>query len=480
MSFPNKIINMLNTLKISENRQPLIIAISAFFILALLAAAYFPLKSIAVLGLASFIIITAIKPEFGLYLVALFLPVIFWQPLYPDFKIETSFLDLLAAAALFSFFLRIAYLKVIAGEKVKLELPLIMPFLFFFGAAFFSGVFSDNSYNSIIYSARWVLFPYIAFVFFPANVIKDKKILRNTIVFLLISVLYAALMALFSVQEQNISLLDDIFQGKFFRLRLIKIFGIYPLGDFQNLLAEVMLPGIFFILSLKYWIKSERAKRFINLGMIFFTLILIATFSRGAWISVVLASVAYLFYGHRENLKKYLVYALFILMLSIPAWINMYKIQTYYYIGGLSNQQKVLMLSIAWKAFSENPIIGQGSGEFVHLVENNITYMTRYGEVLDSHGVVQKIMAENGSLGLIAFFIYSLAIFLLFSRTIKNNKNELKLFLPLAAGSLGVFIMEFFNTSYYQGKLWLPIGITLAAIKLLDNNKQIENSAPLS
>jgi hypothetical protein len=40
-------------------------------------------------------------------------------------------------------------------------------------------------------------------------------------------------------------------------------------------------------------------------------------------------------------------------------------------------------------------------------------------------------------------------------------------FLILGAG--GGLLFQLFNTSYYKGKVWLPVALSLTAIKLLEN-----------
>jgi len=130
-----------------------------------------------------------------------------------------------------------------------------------------------------------------------------------------------------------------------------------------------------------------------------------------------------------------------------------------------------MLTQIAWQAFLDKPWFGQGSGNFINLVADNVRFRARYGAPLDSHGIGQKILAENGILGILTFVFLIANIIFIFRQALKNYKQEIDLLLPLVCGSLGILVFEFFNTSYYKGKLWLPIAITLAAINLFKNKK---------
>jgi O-antigen ligase len=100
-------------------------------------------------------------------------------------------------------------------------------------------------------------------------------------------------------------------------------------------------------------------------------------------------------------------------------------------------------------------------------VGDNIRFGANYGDPLDSHGIWQKIIAENGFFGVLTFLIFITLLFRQLYRAIKKYRAEAGLLLPLAVGALGGFVYQCFNTSYYKGKLWLPIAVALVAVKLI-------------
>ncbi len=305
---------------------------------------------------------------------------------------------------------------------------------------------------------------YLGYIWLPVNLIKEKRILRNCLACFVISGLLVSFMGLISLTQQD-------WHNEFVRIRPVGISGIYPIGDNHNLIAEVLIVAIFFSLALKYWFKSGRAKRIINLSVVFLSLVLLGTFSRAAWLVLFIQVLIYLFYKNRKSIKKIILPLVLALIIISPLIFYMVKFQQEYEIGVSSMENRLLMTEISWQAFRQKPFFGQGSGEFINLVANNIRFRAKYGPPLDSHGIWQKILAENGLFGILTFLVFVYCIFSLFYKAVKKYKFDLQLLLPLAIGSLGIFLFEFFNTSYYKGKLWLPIALTLAAVYLIREKK---------
>ena len=91
-----------------------------------------------------------------------------------------------------------------------------------------------------------------------------------------------------------------------------------------------------------------------------------------------------------------------------------------------------------------------------------------FGDPLESHGFVQKLLTETGILGLISFV--SLLIYL-------GNKHlqgyakakfltNKRIITCLMMVFVGLVLFELFSTSYFVANMWLPIGVGLAGVKL--------------
>lgn len=135
-----------------------------------------------------------------------------------------------------------------------------------------------------------------------------------------------------------------------------------------------------------------------------------------------------------------------------------------------STENRLLLTEISIEAFKEKPILGHGSGSFIRLVDDNVRFRAKYGEAIDSHGVIQKVLAENGLFGIIAWFFIIFYLLKIFYQAIKKYSASHPWLSPLIIGALGGLFFQFLNTSYYKGKVWLPIVLALLAIKVVENN----------
>ena len=454
---------MIQTI-ISQNNNYKKLTLAIFFALSILTLAsfcYYPIETALIVAALLILIGLIYKPEIGLYLMVFFLPAINWNFYYG--KLEIPFIDLLSSIVLLAFILKQAYLLLFKRNDFKLKFPLFTVFILFFGSVVISSLSSNVVNDSFWYSIRWILFFYLAYIVLPFNIINSKKILKNVLICFALSGLVVVLMGAASLYFQD-------WQNDFIRIKPLSIAGIFPLGDNQNLLAEVIIVSLFFTLALKYWLKNKLAGKIINLIIILSGLALIGTFSRAALIVLSLQIIVYLIY--RKGLfKKILLPGLLLILMLSPIFYYMFKLQSQYSIGVSSTENRMMLTQISWQGFFEKPWFGQGTGNFINLVADNTRFTAKYGAPLDSHGVAQKILAENGLLGVLTFVIFAFNIIYIFWQAIKNYKQEINLLLPLVIGSLGIFMFEFFNTSYYKGKLWLPIAVTLAAISLIKSKK---------
>jgi len=454
---------MINNI-ISQNYDNRKLILAVFFVLSaiiLVGFCFYPIGTtltvIAILILAGLIY----KPETGLYLMAFFLPVINLNINY--YNLEIPFIDLLSLIVLTSLILKQTYFLAFDRKNFRIKFPVFTVFILFFIAAIVSSINSNIIMASLWYDIRWILFFYLAYIVLPFNIVRNKKILRNVLIFFAISGLVVALMGVTSLYFQD-------WQNDFVRIKPLGIAGVFPLGDNQNLLAEVIIVSLFFSLALKYWFRTELAGKIINLIIIFSGMVLVGTFSRAAWIVLILQIIIYLIYK-KGLFKKILLPGLLVILMLTPIFYYMFELQSQYYIGVSSTENRIMLTQISWQAFFDKPWFGQGSGNFINLVADNVRFRAKYGAPLDSHGVAQKILAENGMFGIMAFILLAFYIIQVLWQALKNYKQEINLLLPLVCGSLGIFIFEFFNTSYYKGKLWLPIAITLAAVNLAKNKK---------
>ncbi len=398
-------------------------------------------------------------PKIGLYILALSLPLIGIE--LNLYNTNIPIIDLIALCLLIAFFIN-RLLKAISGKQLKkLYWPFLIPFAIFLSISLLSVLFSDNFSQSLYYFLRWLIFLYLAYIFVPANIIENPKILKNTIIIVFISSLLVLLSGFLSLYGQDI-------YDSFFRIQGLNIFNTFPFGKNHNLIAEFLNIGVFLTLIIREFLKNNRLKSLIDLLFILFILAIVLTFSRAAWITLILQLFIYLvykaYYKKKERIAIILFSLLFIIIVS-PLFIRMEKLQDAN-IG--STQSRVLLNNVAIEAFKEKPFLGYGSGEFYNLVDRNIRFKAQHGEAIDAHGVLAKILAESGIFGLSAWLFIILYLFKISLLALKRYYPKIKWILPLCLAVWGGLFFQFFNTSYFKGKVWLPILLFFLAIKFLD------------
>jgi len=481
MNTSKTLINNIFSFKLANNLTDNFFVIFSTSLILLLFSLFFPTAVFSIILITAFLVLLALFPEYLLYLLAfsiplvnLYIPVEFLNLHYfgfiKDFKLPI--VDLIAISLFFGFLLRSVFNKIFSFDNEKLKMPVLLAFLGFFIISLLSAINAHNWFASIWYSVRWIAVFYFIYILLPVNLIKDKKILRNTIISFVLSAIYVSLMGMASLLYQD-------FGNDFVRFKPIGIFRIYPIGYNQKQISEILIVGTMFILALRHWFNGVLAKRTIFFTWIVFMIILVGSFSRAAWLIAGL-QILFLLYEYRHTVKRYQTESIigimiFIALFLAPAYY-MFSIQTD--APGLgSNKHRALLSTIAWKGFTRHPILGHGSGDFFYLVDNSIRYTATSASLMDSHGIWQKISAEMGLLGLTAFIIFVAAIinFIWQRYRIIDNSKDRKLLIYIIVAVLSIFLFEWFDTSFYRGKIWLPVGIMIATAYILSNKQKHEN-----
>lgn len=462
--------NTSGTDNLSSDRYLVLFFLSLFFIFSIFLAFSNNLIYLAVLAFIFCLVWFFVSPVSGLYLVALVLPTT--GLIFTFSGLELSLIDLLALIALSAFFIRYFYIYFFTPRiyKEKIIFPYFLWFLLFFLSVFISAILSSDPVSSLWYFVRWILFFYLAFVVFPFNVIKNFKQLSKTLIAISVGALVLAGVGIASLFYQDLS-------DYFFRAQPLLIFNRWIFGENYNLMSEFLIISSFLLLSLKYFFHKEKESKIINLLFVFLLVVIFLSFGRTAWITVALQLFLYflvetlIFKKKKISLKELFLYIFIVACLISPLFLKMIDLQR---ANVSSTQNRVILSQIAWSSFLEKPLFGNGSGTFVSLVEKNTRFVAKYGSPLDSHGFVQKILAENGIFGLVAFVLLLIFIFIKSFLIIISQPKYYKLTWPIFIGALGGVFYQLFNTSYYKGRVWLPVALMLVAIKLILEKKDEE------
>jgi len=443
--------------------------------------------ALALMSVFLLLILFSFKPEIGVYLIAFLLPFIYVSINLKVVDKSILIIDLLSMMVFLGFLARFVYLRIFTDKKIKIYFPVFVPFLFFFLATLVSSALSENVFKSLWFSFKYILSFYLFYIVLPYNVLKDDI---GRIKKCLLSFISSAL--LFSVSSVVFFVIDwpqEFFRFKpinfFFQDKIIRYFSdnfgglieVYPYITEHTLLVETLLPAVFFAVVLKRLIQNERMKRALNLTIIFIFVVLVGTFSRGAWLSLIVCFMAFISYrmlSQRKNLKKYAIAAIIIFAISSPFFLHMYKLQTNQAIGGSSNSNRILSIQIAISAFEEKMYLGHGGGTYIEKIAANEDYKQKFGSPVDALGIWQKVLVEYGLAGVLTFTMFIFLILIVFIKSLKEFKEKEKFFIPMILACIGIFFFEFFNTSYYTGKLWFPIGMTLAIMSFYRQKKYAE------
>lgn len=408
--------------------------------------------------LAIQVIVVAFRPKWGVYLIAALLPVI-----GRDFYIYGLLVpaaDLVALGTFLGFILNYSYrLLFTLGEDLKLDWPLFFPFFLFLAISAVSIIINGNDQASWYYFLRWPVFLYFAYIFVPANIIRDPKTLKRTVLIVTAS----AFLVLIS---GFLSLIGQDWQHSFFRLKSVYIFNSFPFGENHNLVAEFLNIGAFFILVIKEFLKTQKARRLANVMFLLCGLAIVLTFSRTGWITLFLQSAVYAYFHLKHFPKQKMASLAFLAMLVIIVSPLFFKMSSLQADNVSSTENRIILNNIALEAFLDKPFFGQGTGTFVGLVEDNVRFTAKYGAPVDSHGLIQKVGAENGIFGLLSWLFILLFLLRFCYISIIKYYPKVSWVLPFALAAMGGIFFQFFNTSYYKGKVWFPLLLFLLAIKM--------------
>jgi len=262
------------------------------------------------------------------------------------------------------------------------------------------------------------------------------------------------------------------FWGMWRRVTPFAIGGWAPLGLFHNDLAEVLV--VLIPLAL-YWYYREKREKWRKIAFLYTSLLVIITlltFSRTAWIVLLVYVFGFIALSTKRAWRELVRSAApFVMVLLIPIAVYMLVFSSSAYVAS-STSARIDLSRIAWFAFVEHPVIGNGVGTYLSSVAQARAFRIEYGTPMDAHGVVQKLAAEQGMFGLVSFFALISWIIWIIYVVYRKERLEAKkeLLLAVLLITVGAVVYQLFNTQYYTAKMWVPIGFALAVARLNYSN----------
>lgn len=362
--------------------------------------------------------------------------------------------------------------KVRGYERWQIYVPGVLFFGAFIGAALLSVLMAGEQWlMSLKYVIRPITFFYLMFLILPYNLIRTKENLQRCFQVFYASGFISAIIGLISLFILPAS-------GILRRATPIAFWGISPLGENHNLLAEILVAALPIGLILFHQTKSKMSSFLLALGNGLIFAIALLTFSRTAWIAIFFEIIVYFALVYRKQLVAMSRYLIIFILLISPAIIYMYHFSTSY-VAENSTEARLMLSEIALDMLQRSPILGQGAGTFINYVGNTYLFIFEFGQPMEAHGVLQKVGGEMGLVGL-------LALALVFGYVIIRQIRSYRALPATSSGkyivamglvmSVGSIVYQLFNTNYYSAKLWIPLALALAATKIYKHEERVLGS----
>lgn len=316
----------------------------------------------------------------------------------------------------------------------------------------------------IKYTIRPILWCYIVYVVLTVNAIRSSRRLRMVLGIIATTGMFAAFMGFVSLWFPQMA------GQPFPRAVPLSVFGISVLGDNHNLIAEWFVVSVSSTIALSLLTKSDRLRRILKAMALFQIVIALLTFARTLWIVFAFEAVLAGWFIWRDLFKKYLPIVLISCLFLLPLGVLMTTFSSSKFVQS-STSTRLMLSQIAMNIWAQSPWVGSGAGTFVERIGSTTIFLIEYGAPLDSHGWLQKLLAEVGIIGLLAVVFFFWRIFVFIQKELKTtfayHSAERDVFLIFAITVYGELIYQLFNTNYWSGKLWLPIGLLFAISRSL-------------
>jgi len=329
-------------------------------------------------------------------------------------------------------------------------------------------VFDGITGESLRYVLRIMFFAYAAFFWFPLVIIRERYTLDVVVriwCWVGIGIALFGLSSLFMVS-----------QGEIIRLVPYNFLGYAPLGYNHNLLAEPLVALTPLVAAVAYHSKG-RKRTVLMSGAILMAIVALLTLSRAAWLAMIVQVAVFVWCLWRTHTGKVVsdmarkVGMVGLFLVPILAYM-VYFLQTS--IVASSTSARYAATEVAWFYTLREPVIGYGPGTYQKLLADTYAYTVDFGEPLEAHGFLQKVLLEDGVVGLILFGLFLIAILVFLSQ---KERTAHPLDRPLALGFflmvVGIIVFELFNTSYFQSVMWLPLGVAVAGAHLLRRDSSV-------
>lgn len=353
-------------------------------------------------------------------------------------------------------------------ERIKelWRVPGFFSYLLFLTAAFVSAFLAYHNGDVLAFKSWWrpYMFVYAAFVLpFIFNNKNNTAFIKFFRVLCGVGIGVAIFGAL--------SLLTGQSGDAIWRVTPFAIFGFAPLGYNHNLLAEVLVTTVpAFLVLAGLQTGPDGAKKFYIYSLVGVVIITLLTLSRAAWLALMVTFGVWFWIHHQKNIihflvkkNQWLVAVAAVFFMSIAGYM-VYFLGTGTALSSTAARFDVTRVVALY--VQRQPWFGYGPGSYIDVVGDTALLQLEYGDALDAHGFVQKIILETGVVGLFLFIFFLGIIIRALYQVVKKTTSETErlIFSGLFAMVTGSVVFQLFNTSYFNSVFWIPIGLASAAL----------------
>lgn len=352
------------------------------------------------------------------------------------------------------------------AKRADIRLPAIYATIMFWISGVASWVHVPEQWlaKSIKYLLRPIIFFYVTYILVVVNIIRTERLFRWAVWAMWCAGSIGAVLGIISFFA--------VPPVGFPRATVFAIFGVAPFGTNHNLLAETLIATAPLGLALLQWYSKRTTRAWIIAGSLVQVAIALLTFARTAWICLTVQAFIWVVTAGRVRAGQVIRRLAPALMVFIPLAIIMVTASLSEVVQS-STMTRADMARIALFYFERTPIFGQGVGTYELNLWTIFSFTRDYGVPLDAHGVIWKLLFEQGLFGLVSFAaLIGICVHRVWQSWCSvywtSGRAILQSMLLMMAGSV---VYQVFNTQYYTSKLWVPMGVGLAASYIYNDRK---------
>ena len=319
-------------------------------------------------------------------------------------------------------------LKKQTSFDLKITDILVVGYLLFMVFSSSTGINSTASMEALVSTFLGSGIYLIVRVYFKSRIHLKKLLLSLSVVFLFLALLSCISFFVFATH---------ISSGEFHTLYDVRHL-IRPLGHSVNVWMSVLLSSVGLImLTAEAYDKNKKIEWLLHLTFALIICCLILSFSRGAYICIIVIVIAYIIWQiiivrkNRQNLTRMIT---ILSLISLPIVLYPKEVKATLNMFETVSQQRSInarfnMADVAWKIFDSIPLHGSGEGSY-SIVANNLLYENDNIPYTSFPGnIIVQSFIEKGLLGTVLLGIMLINLFGIIIRNLLKRQHIYWIFL---------------------------------------------------